>query len=106
VYSYPVENPKQYYWNFALAKIFEATEDCLEKSIEDLLAEFSATLAVKWAAALSFNTGMDLIAIAMVLMVLHKITEFFCGGTKFIIEIHKCMRCVAPVRGISCLLDQ
>jgi hypothetical protein len=41
-------------------------EDCAEKFMEDFFAEFSATLFEKRAAASSFKTGMDLIAIAMV----------------------------------------
>jgi hypothetical protein len=57
----------QYCYSFALAKILAAIEVCLEKSTVDLLAEFSVTLIVKLTAALSFNTGIDLIAIAIMI---------------------------------------
>lgn len=48
-----------------MAKILEAIVVSLEKFTEDLLAEFSVTLDVKLSAALSLNTGIDLIAIAI-----------------------------------------
>jgi hypothetical protein len=69
--------PKATNYNFALAKIFDAIEDCLEKSIEDFFAEFSATLEVKLTAALSFNTGIDLIAIAIMLKYSAKLYNLF-----------------------------
>jgi hypothetical protein len=42
-----------------LAKILEATDTCLEKSIEDFFAVFTVTVEVKACATLSFKTGID-----------------------------------------------
>jgi hypothetical protein len=49
-----------------LAKILDAVDTCLEKSTEDFFAVFAVTVLVKDLAAFAFNTGIDLIAIAII----------------------------------------
>ena len=50
-----------------MAKILDAVDTCLEKSTEDFFAEFAVTVEVKALAAFAFNTGIDLIAIAIII---------------------------------------
>ena len=68
MYIYQVENPR---WNysFALAKILVATLACLEKSTEDFFAVLPLILSTKALAASLLRTGIDLIAIAIVIYV-------------------------------------
>jgi hypothetical protein len=51
---------------FALAKILDVVDICLEKSTVDFFAVLAVTADTKALAALSLKTGIDLIAIAII----------------------------------------
>jgi hypothetical protein len=66
VYIYQVKIPRLNY-NFALAKILDVTLACLEKSTEDFFAVLPLILSIKALAASLLRTGIDLIAIAIII---------------------------------------